>query len=89
MPGCTLSGAQCLPQSDKARYTPFSTRAGDDDDFGVGGTQQSQLNIVRLPTCISSLYQVRDLHCPGALLCLYWTGNSGLLPCRHACSLLC
>ena len=32
---------------------------GDDNDFGVGGTPQSQLNIVRLPKCLTELYQAR------------------------------
>jgi hypothetical protein len=34
---------------------------GDDDDFGLGLNPQSQLNIVRLPTCITQLYKVGRL----------------------------
>jgi hypothetical protein len=34
-------------------------RAGDDNDFGLGGNPQSQMNIVRLPVCLTQLYEVR------------------------------
>ncbi len=38
---------------------------GDDNDFGLGGNPQSQLNIVRLPKCLTQLYsEVRE--CAGA-----------------------
>ena len=36
---------------------------GDDNDFGVGGTPQSQLNIVRLPKCLTELYQASWRSC--------------------------
>jgi hypothetical protein len=36
---------------------------GDDNDFGVGGTPQSQLNIVRLPKCLTELYQASGRRC--------------------------
>lgn len=29
---------------------------GDDNDFGLGGNPQSQLNVVRLPKCLTQLY---------------------------------
>lgn len=45
----------------KSPLTPNLLHPGDDDDFGLGGNLQSQLNIVRLPTCISSLYKARPV----------------------------